>query len=109
MQESAPHLIAVNVNHWLRQQGDRTHVLRTMGNQARAFLGGGYEIIDHDQVLVALMTELEKFSEEESKSLFLNDFCFFLKKDKLPKYRYCLGVLVLTDWYFTDKQIEFIK
>jgi hypothetical protein len=62
MQESAPHLIAVNVNHWLRQQGDRTHVLRTMGNQARAFLGGGYEIIDHDQVLMALMTELEKFN-----------------------------------------------
>jgi hypothetical protein len=62
MQESAPHLIAVNVNHWLRQQGDRTHVLRTMGNQARAILGGGYEIIDHDQVLMALMTELEKFN-----------------------------------------------
>jgi Domain of unknown function (DUF932) len=61
MRESAPHLIAVNVNHWLRQQGDRTHVLRTMGNQARAFLGGGYEIIDHDQVLMALMPELDKF------------------------------------------------
>jgi hypothetical protein len=62
MRESAPHLIAGNVNFWLRQQGDRTHVLRTMGNQARAFLGGGYEIIDHDQVLVSLMTELEKFN-----------------------------------------------
>lgn len=62
MQDSAPHLISVNVNHWLRHQGSRTHVLRTMGNQARAFLGGGYEIIDHDQVLVALLTELEKFN-----------------------------------------------
>jgi hypothetical protein len=40
MRKSAPELIAVNVNHWLQKQGDRTHVLRTMGDQARAFLGG---------------------------------------------------------------------
>jgi hypothetical protein len=64
MRESAPDLIAVNVNHWLQQQGDRTHVLRTMGDQARAFLGGGYEIIDHDQVLMVLLPELEKFNSD---------------------------------------------
>jgi Domain of unknown function (DUF932) len=62
MRETAPELIAVNVNHWLQKQGNRSHVLRTMGNQARAFLGGGYEIIDHDQVLMALIPELDKFN-----------------------------------------------
>jgi Domain of unknown function (DUF932) len=62
MRETAPELIAVNVNHWLQKQGDRSHVLRTMGNQARAFLGGGYEIVDHDQVLMALIPELDKFN-----------------------------------------------
>jgi hypothetical protein len=62
MRESAPELVALNVNHWLQKQGNRTHVLRTMGNQARAFLGGGYEIIDHDQVLMALLPELDKFN-----------------------------------------------
>ncbi|PZD70148.1 hypothetical protein C1752_17639 [Acaryochloris thomasi RCC1774] len=60
MRREAPELIASNVNFWLQRQSSRTHVLRTMGNTARAFLGGGYEIIDHDQVLEALAPELQK-------------------------------------------------
>jgi hypothetical protein len=62
MAQEAPELIAVNVNHWLQRQGNRTHVLRTLGTTARAFLGGGYEIIDHEQVMAALLPELEKLN-----------------------------------------------
>jgi hypothetical protein len=62
MAQEAPELIAVNVNHWLQRQGNRTHVLRTLGTTARAFLGGGYEIIDHEKVVAALMPELEKLN-----------------------------------------------
>jgi Domain of unknown function (DUF932) len=62
MRESDPELLSVNVNRWLQKQGNCSHVLRTLGTTARAFLGGGYEIIDHDQVLMALMPELDKFN-----------------------------------------------
>jgi hypothetical protein len=62
MVQEAPELIPVNVNHWLRRQGNRTHVLRTLGSTARALLGGGYEIIDHEQVVAALLQELEKLN-----------------------------------------------
>jgi hypothetical protein len=64
MRREAPELIAVNVNHWLQHQGSRTHVLRTLGNTARAYLGGGYEIIDHDQMLEVLYPELQKLSSD---------------------------------------------
>ncbi|NJM67881.1 MAG: DUF932 domain-containing protein [Acaryochloris sp. RU_4_1] len=57
-------LLAINVNRRLQRQGSRTHVLRTMGNTARAFLGGGYEIIDHDQVLEALYPEIMKLGRD---------------------------------------------
>lgn len=80
MRREAPHLIAGNINHWLQCQSSRTHVLRTMGNTARAFLGGGYEIIDHDQVMEALFPELEKLGTNlELLSTDITDHRLYIK------------------------------
>ncbi|WP_010474771.1 DUF932 domain-containing protein [Acaryochloris sp. CCMEE 5410] len=80
MLHNAPDLLATNVNYWLQRQGQRTHVLRTMEGTARAFLGGGYGIVDHEHLLLPLLLKLRELDDDlEVLSTGLTENRLFLK------------------------------
>jgi hypothetical protein len=50
MAESAPHLLAQNVNTWLRKRTNDTRMVRTLRGQARAFLSNSYNRIENEEI-----------------------------------------------------------
>lgn len=63
MEESAPDLLVSNVNTWLRQNGKEIF-LRGLGNSVRAFLSDRYRVIDHLDVLLCALNELQAHDAE---------------------------------------------
>lgn len=64
MIQDAPDLAELNVNHWLKTE-PRPYMVRTLGDNARAFLSDRYEIIDNWDVLTAILPALKPFKDQE--------------------------------------------
>ena len=71
MEESAPELLTENVNTWLRQNGKEIFI-RGLGNSARAFLSDRYRVIDHLDVLLCALNELQAH-DAEIEECYLSD------------------------------------
>jgi Domain of unknown function (DUF932) len=67
MLETAPDLLAQNVNHWLDKTKE-TRLVRTLDGNARAFLSNRYRTIDNQQIAEAVLP----FIMERSNDLDLN-------------------------------------
>ncbi len=63
MEEETPELLAENVNTWLRRN-DKDVFLRALDESARAFLSDRYRVIDHLDVLMCALNELQAHSAE---------------------------------------------
>lgn len=63
MEESAPELLVRNVNTWL-EKGDKDYFIRGLGDSVRAFLSDRYRVIDHLDVLMCALNELQAHSAE---------------------------------------------
>jgi hypothetical protein len=63
MEESAPELLTENVNTWLRQN-EKEIFIRGLGNSVRAFLSDRYRVIDHLDVLMCALNELQAHDAE---------------------------------------------
>jgi hypothetical protein len=63
MEESAPDLLVSNVNTWLQQNG-KDIFIRGLGNSVRAFLSDRYRVIDHLDVLLCALNELQAHDAE---------------------------------------------
>jgi hypothetical protein len=63
MEESAPDLLVSNVNTWLRKNGKDVFI-RGLGNSVRAFLSDRYRVIDHLDVLLCALNELQAHDAE---------------------------------------------
>jgi hypothetical protein len=63
MEESAPDLLVSNVNTWLRKNG-KDFFIRGLGNSVRAFLSDRYRVIDHLDVLLCALNELQAHDAE---------------------------------------------
>jgi hypothetical protein len=71
MEESAPELLTENVNTWLRQNGKDVFI-RGLGNSVRAFLSDRYRVIDHLDVLLCALNELQAH-DAEIEDCYLSD------------------------------------
>lgn len=63
MEESAPDLLVSNVNTWLRKN-EKDIFIRGLGNSVRAFLSDRYRVIDHLDVLLCALNELQAHDAE---------------------------------------------
>ncbi len=63
MEESAPELLVRNVNTWL-ERSDKDYFIRGLGDSIRAFLSDRYRVIDHLDVLLCALNELQAHSAE---------------------------------------------
>ena len=63
MEESAPELLTENVNTWLRKN-EKEFFIRGLGNSVRAFLSDRYRVIDHLDVLLCALNELQAHDAE---------------------------------------------
>lgn len=63
MEEAAPDLLVSNVNTWLRKNG-KDIFIRGLGNSVRAFLSDRYRVIDHLDVLLCALNELQAHDAE---------------------------------------------
>lgn len=63
MEESAPELLAENVNTWLKKNGKDVFI-RGQGDSVRAFLSDRYRVIDHLDVLLCALNELQAHDAE---------------------------------------------
>jgi hypothetical protein len=57
MKDEAPDLLATNINHWLHEQVER-RMVRTLDNNARAFLSDRYRPLDNLELLAAVTPAL---------------------------------------------------
>jgi hypothetical protein len=71
MEEAAPELLTENVNTWLRQNGKEIFI-RGLGNSVRAFLSDRYRVIDHLDVLLCALNELQAH-DAEIEDCYLSD------------------------------------
>jgi len=63
MEEEAPELLARNVNAWL-ERSEKEFFVRGLGDSVRAFLSDRYRVIDHFDVLMCALNELQAHDAE---------------------------------------------
>jgi len=71
MREEAPELLEENVNTWLKHN-DKQVFIRCLGEYARAFLSDRYRVIDHLDVLLCALNELQAH-DAEIEACFLSE------------------------------------
>jgi hypothetical protein len=63
MEEETPELLARNVNTWL-ERSEKDFFIRGLGDSVRAFLSDRYRVIDHLDVLLCALNELQAHDAE---------------------------------------------
>jgi len=63
MEDEAPELLVENVNTWLKRNSKEVFI-RGLGNSVRAFLSDRYRVIDHLDVLLCSLNELQAHEVE---------------------------------------------
>lgn len=71
-------LLADNVNSWLIQQNDNSFFIRGMGDKIRAVLSPSYRVIDHYNILMCSLTELQSH-ETDIEDCHLSETGMFVK------------------------------
>jgi Leucine-rich repeat (LRR) protein len=51
----------------------------------------------------------ESLDKEKMKMKIINSYCYFINNDLLKKKINPLGLLIITDWYLDDNQINYLK
>jgi Domain of unknown function (DUF932) len=59
----SPALLSTNVNHWMREKQGETSLVRTLRGQIRAFLSNRYRIVDNQDLLAIVLTELSDMGD----------------------------------------------
>jgi hypothetical protein len=79
MQAEAPQLLATNVNTWFYDKPE-PRMVRTLDSKARAFLSNRYRIIDHHEILEAVLPIVGEMGEGiDIVSTEITDNRFYLK------------------------------
>jgi len=81
METEAPHLLAENVNTWLKEKPKEVFI-RGLGDSVRAFLSDRYRVIDHLDMLYCSLNELQAH-EAEFEDCFLSETEMNLKVKSL--------------------------
>lgn len=68
MRTQAPHLLAENANHWLKESDDK-RMIRLQRNDMRAYVSNAYRRLDHP---IALRESLEALQDNDGKYVVLN-------------------------------------
>ena len=63
MEEEAPELLTENVNTWFKRESKEVF-LRGLGDSVRAFLSDRYRVIDHLDVLLCALNELQAYEAQ---------------------------------------------
>ena len=63
MEEQTPELLVQNVNTWL-EKNEKDYFIRGLGDSVRAFLSDRYRVIDHLDVLMCALNELQAHEAE---------------------------------------------
>lgn len=78
MMADDPELLETNINRWLGKTGDTKRLVRTLGGNVRAILGGTYRPLDDVDMLEAVLPAMEK-SGCSVRSCDVTDTRFYLK------------------------------
>jgi hypothetical protein len=52
---------------------------------------------------------IELFDKEKMKMKLINKYCYFINNDLLKKKINPIGLLIITDWYLDENQINYLK
>lgn len=74
----SPELLALNVNHWLKQQTE-PKLVRTLGGTVRAYLTSRYRMMDNAELLNTVMPILREVDGLTVESCFVNEDQLYLK------------------------------
>lgn len=104
MKEEAPELLAVNVNSWLERNG-KDYFIRGLGNSVRAFLSDRYRVIDHLDVLMCALNELQAH-EAEIEDCYLSDIemCIKVKSQSLKNFVRHKDDLIIGGLFLTNSE-----
>lgn len=81
MRDTSQDLLAENVNHWFQAKPEK-RMIRTLDNNARAFLSNRYRTLDHNQILESVLPifgEMAAQSNMELQSCEVTDNRLYLK------------------------------
>jgi Domain of unknown function (DUF932) len=78
MRLDLPELLAENVNHWFKKQPER-RMVRTLDNQARAFLSDRYQMIDNFDVASVILPVFAGISGIQIKSCEITERRMYIK------------------------------
>lgn len=78
MLAEAPHLLAENVNTWLRKNPSR-RLVRTMGGTARAFLSDRYRRLDNFEIASAVLPIIGQMKDARFESCQVTDSMMYMK------------------------------
>lgn len=78
MRQSAPELLATNINHWLAATKER-RMIRGLGDNARAFLSDRYHRIDNEHVLETILPVLMETGGIQVKSCEVTENRMYVK------------------------------
>jgi len=76
---SDPGLLMMNVNHWLRQAGGEKRMIRTLDNNARAWLSDRYRRLDNIEIADALMPKILESKDIVLASADVTDSKLYIK------------------------------
>ncbi len=104
MQAEAPELLVHNVNVWL-EKNPRNYFIRGMEDCARAFLSDRYRVIDHLDVLMYALKELQ-VHEAEVEDCFLSEIEMNIKvkSQKLRDFVRHKDDLIIGGLYLTNSE-----
>lgn len=74
----APNLLALNVNHWFREQPGK-RLVRTLDDKARAFLSDRYRILDNEEVLESALVSIRDMPDVNVVSCEVTERRLYLK------------------------------
>jgi Domain of unknown function (DUF932) len=107
LRESSPTMLAQNVNHWF-QRNDKKRMLRTIGNQARAFLSDRYRRIDNYDLVAEIFPLLEElgYTLDDVMSCHLSDTKMYLKvRNPRISAEVCVGDIVQSGFTITNSEV----
>jgi hypothetical protein len=107
LRESSPVMLAQNVNHWF-QRNEKKRMLRTIGNQARAFLSDRYRRVDNYDLVAEIFPVLEElgYSNDDVQSCHLSDTKMYLKvRNPRISAEIAVGDIVQSGFTITNSEV----
>ena len=104
MKEETPELLTQNVNTWLERNG-KDYFIRGMADSVRAFLSDRYRVIDHLDVLMCALNELQAH-EAEVEDCYLSEIEMNIKirSQKLKDFVRYKDDLIIGGLFLTNSE-----